>query len=66
MFAALCAETEPGAAERQIEAICDVVRREFARQDLSANGSDFLLDHAQTIQESIAAPELRSMHLMVG
>lgn len=50
--------------EETIEAISAAVIRELHRQKLSSSESDFLLDHAQEIQQSIIDPMLRGLHLM--
>ena len=50
--------------EETIEAISAAVIRELRTQNLSGSESDFLLDHAQEIQQSIQDPLLQKLHLM--
>ena len=50
--------------EDTVETICRAVIRELHRQKLSDSESDFLLDHAQEIQQSMLDTALRSLHLM--
>ena len=55
------------AAENQqarIEGICWLLIRELKRQELTSGQSNFLLDHACCIQNSIADEGLRKTHLM--
>ena len=50
--------------EETVEAISATVIRELRRQKLSGSESDFLLDHAVEIQNSIHDPFLQNLHLM--
>ena len=47
-----------------IEAVSALIIQELARQELSANSSDFLLSHAEEIQSGIRDDALRAVHLM--
>ncbi len=50
--------------EAIIEQICGLIIAELKRQGLSQGPEDFLLPHAERIQQSIQEPVLHSLHLM--
>lgn len=61
----LCAETGgPTERERIVEAISALIVGELAAQELSGEGSDFLMDHAHEIQARIENPALRNLPVM--
>lgn len=47
-----------------IEAVCGLMIQELERQSLTHLDGDFLLPHAQAIQDQIEDPALRGLHLM--
>ena len=47
-----------------IEEICSDIIKELKNQHLSGSDSDFLLNHADSIQGRIEDPQLRQMHVM--
>lgn len=47
-----------------IESISKLISGELIRQGMSRSSSDFLLDHAVSIQEGIFDSEIRAMHVM--
>ncbi|MES9997623.1 DUF4037 domain-containing protein [Desulfovibrio aminophilus] len=63
---ARCRWTDPEDRERAQEAVegfCAQVAAELRRQDLSDAGSDWLLEHAESVRTRITTPELREMPL---
>lgn len=57
------AQGGPGQTDT-IEAVCGWIIQELGRQSLTHLDGDFLLHHAQAIQEQIEDPQLRGLHLM--
>lgn len=53
-----------GDQQARIEGICWLLIRELKRQELTNGQSNFLLDHARCIQDSIGDEHLRKTHLM--
>ena len=49
-----------------MEALCGLVAAALEDQGLCPNKSDFLLDHARSLQEGLADPWLRSLPLMLA
>ena len=47
-----------------IEDISALIIKELKLQHLSGSDSDFLLNHAESIQGRIEDPQLRQMHIM--
>ena len=47
-----------------IEDISSLIIKELKAQHLSGSDSDFLLNHAESIQGRIEDPQLRQMHIM--
>lgn len=58
-IAALLKTVEPARQEEIMEAVSVLLADELRRQGLSDSPSDFLLDHAATVQAGIADPQLR-------
>ena len=52
--------------EAQVEAICGLIATALEEQGLCPNKSDFLLDHARSMQESLSDPWLRGLPLMLA
>ena len=60
------AQEGPARGAEQVEALCGLVAAALEDQGLCPNQSDFLLDHARSIQEGLADPWLRSLPLMLA
>lgn len=61
----LFASGESGRAE-MIEKISSEIIDELKRRNLTSSSSDYLEDHAISVQSRIASNEIRSLHLMEG
>ena len=60
------AQGDPARGTEQVEALCGLVAAALEDQGLCPNKSDFLLDHARSLQEGLADPWLRSLPLMLA